>query len=415
MSDQIFISDQPKARLTGPVGGPVNLPVYLRPWPVTFITLLASFMAAVSLFKVQPLIPLIMDSFDIGEAKAGLLMAVFSLSGIVLAIPGGMLSGRFGVYKTGGLGLAFLMVGGLVAVIGINYGSMFASRLIEGIGLALLSIIGVVVVALVFPPERRGLPMGLICLYVSFGELVPLNVAPRIAEAWGWQGFWWICLTVTIFAFVVWGLCFRCLESHYLPQIEEGEKRPASIKQVFVNPKVWLLTISFAFYMIAYSGVFIFWPTFLNLVQLYELGTAASLVSLISIVSIPASFGCGALSDKLGSRRLVIVPAMFINAVFFFFIPAFGSVLLIVALIVVGVTCIAIPVLTFAAATELYEESSLGSVAVSLVTAGQNVGLFVGPAVMGILVEKSGWATAFQTMAAITVVALIIACFCRVK
>jgi MFS family permease len=388
---------------------------YIRPWPATVIALLACLAAAISLFKVQPLIPVLMESLSIGEAKAGFLMAIFSIAGIVLAVPSGLVISRFGVYKTGGAALLCLILGSLATVIGLNYPSMVASRLIEGIGMALLSIIGVVVVALVFPPKRRGAPMGLLCLYVSMGELSTLNLAPTMAQTWGWPSIWWGSLIFGVLVLIVWSMGFRRLESSYQVSEEVSFAGKTELRQVFSNPKVFLLTLAFSLYTVAYIGVFVFWPTFLNAEKGYSLAAAASLVSLISLINIPFSFICGSLSDKLGSRKAIIIGAMLLSAATFFLIPSSVSFRLMASLFIIGICCIAVPVITYAAATELYEDQRLSSVAVSIVTAGQNTGMFVGPMLMGLLVETQGWEFAFKLMAPVTVISAVIIAFCRIK
>ena len=86
------------------------LPAYLQPWAVVFIALLTCLAASICLFKVQPIIPVLMDDLSIGEARAGTLMAIFSFSGIFLAVPGALLIRRIGIYYAGGLAVLSLVV-----------------------------------------------------------------------------------------------------------------------------------------------------------------------------------------------------------------------------------------------------------------------------------------------------------------
>ena len=392
----------------------LRLPFYLKPWMVVAIALAACLTASMCLFKVQPLIPLLMENLEIGETKAGLLMSIFSLSGVFLAVPGAMMISRFGVYRSGSVALVCLVAGCVVGLFGVTYSIMLLSRLVEGVGMALLAIIGVMAVALAFPPEKRGAPMGIICLYVSLGELSMLTMAPGMAGMWSWRGVWWFCILVCAAAFLLWVFCFRRLETVYQPD-DDGGAPQLPLAAAFTNVKVWLLVLAYTLFITAYIGVFAFWPSYLNLKLGYELTTAGWLVSLISLINIPASFLSGMVSDKLGSRRGVIIFAMLCCAATYYFIPGATGTLLVLLLVSVGIFCITVPALTFTAATEIFTDPGLSGVSVSLATAAQNAGLFIGPTLMGILIESQGWEFAFQAMTPITIAGAAVMFFCKIK
>lgn len=384
-------------------------PLWLRPWSVVGIALLASVAAALCLFKVQPIMPVLMEALQIGETQAGLLMAFFSLSGALLAVPGGIVISRLGLYRSGSLALLCLVVGCCVGVVGGTYTILLLSRLVEGLGMALLAITGVVVVAVAFPPEKRGAPIGVICLYVSLGELGMLNLAPAITDAWGWRYVWWFALVFSFLALCVWQFCFRNFEKVYgVSESHTEEKLPLTM--VFANRRVWFLFVGYILYIVAYIGVFAFWPTYLHMDLSYSLVLASSLVSLISLINIPCSFVAGAISDKLGSRKGVIIVGMSACAGSYMLIPGATGSMLIVLLIVVGVFCITVPTVTFAAGTEIFSDPGLSGITVSLLAAGQNLGFFIGPALMGVVVEHFGWTLAFQAMAGIGLLGIAILC-----
>lgn len=389
-------------------------PLPLRPWSVVGVALTASVAAALCLFKVQPIMPVLMESLQIGEAQAGLLMALFSLSGALLAVPGGIVISRFGLYKSGLLALVCLIVGSFVGVLGGTYAILLLSRLVEGLGMALLAITGVIVVAVAFPPEKRGAPIGIICLYVSLGELGMLNLAPIITDAWGWRYVWWFGIAFSLVALWLWQYCFRHFEKFYLVEKTAEEETP-SLLMAFSDRRVWLLFLAYVCYIVAYIGVFAFWPSYLNIELSYSLILASSLVSLISLINIPVSFIAGAISDKLGSRKGVILFGMAACAGSYAFIPGATGGMLIFLLIVVGIFCITVPTVTFAAGTEIFADPGLSGITVSLLAAGQNLGFFIGPALMGILVENFGWDLAFQAMAGIGLLGIAILCLYQPK
>lgn len=60
------------------------------------VLLLTAVAAPISMNKVSPIAPALMQTFGIGESQIGLLISSLPLTGIALALPGGMLVRRFG-------------------------------------------------------------------------------------------------------------------------------------------------------------------------------------------------------------------------------------------------------------------------------------------------------------------------------
>ena len=170
-------------------GTAVTTPTYA--WVILFAVFIASVAAPLNQNKVPPLMPVLMQAFEITLSQAGLLMSVFSITGFVLALPAGFIIQRFGPKITGLIALASLVAGAALGAVSGSMSLLLASRVIEGVGMGLIAVVAPSVIALWFPREKQGMPMGLWATWVPMGSILMLLLAPRMSTAWGWPSVWW--------------------------------------------------------------------------------------------------------------------------------------------------------------------------------------------------------------------------------
>jgi MFS family permease len=66
-----------------------------------FVVFLASAAAPLNQFKVPPMMPPLMESFQLDLSMAGLLISVFAVTGFILALPAGLILQRLGPKAAG--------------------------------------------------------------------------------------------------------------------------------------------------------------------------------------------------------------------------------------------------------------------------------------------------------------------------
>ena len=161
-------------------------------WVILFVVYLASVAAPLNQFKIPPLIPVLMQVLGINLSRAGSLMSVIALVGLILALPAGVILQRFGSKASGLLALGFIVAGAVLGAQADSYTSLMASRVVEGVGIGLITVIAPATIAIWFPPARQGMPMGIWATSVPVGSVLMYNLAPALAEARGWQAVWWL-------------------------------------------------------------------------------------------------------------------------------------------------------------------------------------------------------------------------------
>jgi predicted MFS family arabinose efflux permease len=98
------------------------------PWLILIIVLLTSIAAPLNQFKVPPVLPLLMDAFHQPAGRAGLLMSVFAVTGLMLAIPGGFIFQRLGYRITGLVAILSILLGAGMGTLSGSMETMLASR-----------------------------------------------------------------------------------------------------------------------------------------------------------------------------------------------------------------------------------------------------------------------------------------------
>ena len=60
-------------------------------WFILFVLLTASVAAPLNQFKAPPVMPYLMETFELSVGTAGLLMSLFAATGLILALPAGFI------------------------------------------------------------------------------------------------------------------------------------------------------------------------------------------------------------------------------------------------------------------------------------------------------------------------------------
>lgn len=363
------------------------------------ILVLVAVAAPISLNKVSPIAPILMKNFNIGETQIGMLISVFSITGILLALPGGGIINKFGPWKCILAALIALMTGSLIGSYSDTYSMLLFSRIVEGVGMTLIAIAGPSIIGTTVSSKRRGVAMGLFSGYMGIGQVITYNLAPRLVNINGWKGVWWFSTVYIIVFTCIWILLMLKIKA-FTQKVDKVTKTKA---EAYINPtspvlknrNLWFLALSICFYIISYVSIQMFLPSYLSSQRGIEMAKASSLVSICCFVGVIFSMVAGLVSDKLGSRRVLGGMSLIISGGLFAIIPFTPTPAFPVLIILLGMIPPILPVCVFSAATEVIDDPSRSGVAMGLISMGQNIGLTVGPTIFGAVAQGAGWNQAF--------------------
>jgi MFS family permease len=369
------------------------------PWSIFAVVLLTSMAGPVNYYKVPPLMPLLMAAYHLSGAEAGALMSIFAVVGIAFSIPAGFIVDTLGYRKAGILGAAWIAVGSGLGAITTGAMALLATRLMEGVGLNLMAIVAPTVIAAYFKGKKQSIAVGIWSVWYPLGSTVTFAAAPFIVSQWGWRSVWWFGCFYTLAVGI---LYFASLESRPARRTdaeEEGQpvrgKMPQT-RQTLLNRDVWKLSVMFLAFAFIYVSFVTWTPTFLHQARGVPLNQAALAFSLFSIVSLPATAASGWVLGRRASVGPMCAAMMVLFCAPAVAICFVGVSYALPLLVIVGVFSGFPPVAIISRAAKLMHEGKVSALAVSIVTVGQNTGIFIGPILFGQAMESAkGWTLAY--------------------
>ncbi len=382
-------------------------------WVILGVVYFASVVAPFIQFKIPPIMPYLMQEFQIDLTQAGLLMSMIALIGVVLALPTSIFLQRLGPKITLLVALGLMALGAVVGAFATSFTGLLGSRVIEGIGIGLMGITAPATIAMWFPPERQGTPMGIWATWVPVGSVLIYNLAPRMVTSFGWQSVWWIGAVFAGLMMVICAVLIKRPPEQGLVHAQ-AETRPG-LRKALANRSIWLLALEFACMNFVMVAVATYYPTFLSEVRDYPLGQAAFIASLGTLVILFSAPAAGLLSDRIGSRRLVFSLPFLGAAVLFLFPFKVTGWQIVAFMILQGLIVGAIPTATFAAAPEIMKKMEWAGIGLAVVLIGQNVGQLLGPIFFGEMVQRSGWVMAGYLLIPFCLIGFISAWMVKVR
>lgn len=361
-----------------------------RSWPVALSAIFAGIVIAIVQNKVIPCLSALQEAFSISMSAAGWLSSLFCIMSIIVSFPAAIITNRLGVKKTCLYSLLFAAAGSLLGICSRSVFLLMLSRIMEGVGAGLISIAVPSVISMWFPPEKRGLPTGLWSSWQYVAQALCFFFGVSLTDRYGWRGMWYAGL-IALAAGIV--LCVLIVRA---PAPGEGyvdaEEQPnVSILSGLKSRHVWTASFSMFFFCFACFGFVTWaaqcWSETLGL----TLDAANRYVSLFAIISLPIVVLAGVLMDRVDHRR-------FAACVCFGYIFAVCAAFVLPSARWVLIFVIVYPFFEGAVSTALWtiipltaEDGSGVSIAVALFTLTSNVGMLVGPPIIGAVADAFGW------------------------
>ncbi len=371
---------------------PVKENVTPYAWVILAVIYFASVVAPFNQFKIPPIMPVLMQAYHIDLTQAGLLMSIIAMIGLVLALPTGILLQRWGTKTTLLIALALMALGASLGAFSNSFALLLGSRVVEGLGMGLMGVAAPATIAMWFPPEQQGTPMGIWATWVPIGSVAIYNLAPMMSVSLGLPSIWWLGAGFAVLMILLSGWLIIAAPGQLQTQ---GQPAAApNLRKALANRDIWLIALEFACMNFAMVPLATYYPTFLSEVRGYSLGQAGFLASLASLVILVSAPAAGWLSDRIHSRRLILALPFLAAAVWLIFPFRVTGGQITVLMILQGMLLGAIPTATFAAAPEVMRKPEWAGLGLAVVLIGQNLGQLLGPLYFSQMVSSFGWANA---------------------
>ncbi len=341
-----------------------------------------AFLGPVTLATVNVALPTIANALNADAVLIGWVPTIFLLGNIALMLPFSKLADNIGRKRVYLIGIITNTVGTLLAAMANDVYWLIACRFIQGVASAMIFGCSMAILTSVFPPNKRGLPLGVNAFALYCGLAAAPALGGWATEYLGWRSVFWIqvpalfCLMIAITRlkgewknpsvgkfdwlgssiFAVWSVCLVVGLSG-LPKLEYSALLLVGIaclvwfikhQKTVANPLVRLslftehkgftlsLIATVAMYAASYP-ISIIASMYLQYIQGMSPSQAGHIMLLQAVAMAPLAPIAGKLSDKLNARIIAAIGCVFALASFISFSQVHAdSPVIVISLIMLG-------------------------------------------------------------------------------
>jgi MFS family permease len=296
--------------------------------------------AGMPYFCMPVLFKEISDDLGLSLVQVGMIWGVAGLPALFAAFFVGMLGDRFGTRKTLFIACLFSGITGALRGAAFGYNSLLIFTFLFGLAAVPFSFGVHKSAGEWFSGKQLGLANGILAAGMGIGNTAgSMFSATTFSPALGgWRQVMFIYGAVAIIISLFWLKTRKPVSGQiFKNSTSAGEAFKQSFVRVIRLKSVWLLSIALMFFSGCYSGVIGYLPLYLRGSGWSPVGADGALAALTgaSVIGvIPLSF----LSDRIGSRKRVVLPAITIYLVCVGLLSIFGNGLVFLLVILAGLT-----------------------------------------------------------------------------
>jgi predicted MFS family arabinose efflux permease len=363
---------------------------------------------ALGQLKIVPVMEQVARVVEVSLAQAGLLVSVFTLTGIILAIPSGVILSRLGVKKLFLVLMAALALGNIIGAASNLFIVLIISRVIEGTAFAMIIMVALTMINTWFVNGGNGIATGIFTTFPAVGSFIALNVSLPLSNVFGIKTMWWLVAILGIICFVL-ALVFISVPEQTGTAVTAGEadtRNKRSIKKILKNPQVWIFSVfhfCIAFLLFSYVTTY---PALFSGFYGLEAGTANFFSSFNGLSGILFCILSGLIIEKTNKPYLVALTGSIGAALAAFFNLSLGPSTYIIhailtSLFIGGLALTA----NFCIGPQLAKNTEDMGYTMAFINLFYYSGVFFcTPAILGI-VENDGWQSATKVLVAVAAAA----------
>ena len=383
-------------------------------WTAVGSGLALASLAAYQMFKLPPVLPVMLGAYGYDRVIAGAFMSIFAIAGIALSLRVGNGLRRHGPWPYLIAAAALFLLGEAIALmVPENAAAMLVARGFEGVGYTICAIAGPLIANLNASPRQLPLVIGLTATWVPVGQLIASLISLPVVALDQWRPLWWVGIGLTL-ALSLWGLIIHRDAARH-PLMGRGRLVPAGREEPPDRPAERLierraLIVTAAVFGI-WSGQYIGYMTWLPafLVESYGFAPTAAVFAYMTPTALVLAFCLvtGALLRAGAPLIPLMIGSMAVQASLWLAIPATGSGWLGAAsLIVYGISSGITPVCLFALPSAIMGGERVDGRAFGIVMTGRNLGILAGPIVLAQAVSLSAdWSLVWPLYGGATLIA----------
>lgn len=271
------------------------------------LILAANASIGLNFFSVTPLLPLVIDDYEVSRASASLLIALPTVIKALVGLPGSLIVNRFGLNRT--FALSWFMLGMLVlSPLAQDFNTMILLRLLYGLGTGLVMTASAALIMQWFEPREVPIMNTLLLIVMVTGTAVSVTLAVPMSQVMSWEAVLGVFGGVGMAGAIAWSLLGKtkpdAADARDVIDLRE-------MWRVFKNRTVFLLVVGDALVFINYAAITSWLPTYLYEFRGMSLEDAGYITGLLPSVGMLSVIIGGYLAVRLKvTRPFFIVPGI---------------------------------------------------------------------------------------------------------
>ena len=358
-------------------------------WPAVLLATLCGVAAAMNIGKLPVALPMLRQQFGLSLVEAGWVVSAFNTLAVLGAMFIGSACAWFGPLRFCLLGLLLSCAGNILGLASWSLAPLLASRVLEGAGFIVIGVSAPALVTVATVVRERRFALSVWSSFMPAGAGIVTLLAPPLLATAGWQGVWWLVLGLLAVAAL---LLYRMREAYGMAPHSAGGAG-GGLRQTLGRPAPWLLALAFTAYTIQFFAVITWLPTFLREQRGMSILAISLLTALTLGVNVLGNLLGGWLMQRHVRRGQLIATANFVMGacavgIFSEALPDLVRYGLCLTLTFAGGV---IPASILSSSSTLAESPRQISTLQGLYMQFSNLGQFVGPPLIAILVSASGY------------------------
>lgn len=274
------------------------------------LILAANVSIGLNFFSVTPLLPLVIDDYEISRAGASLLVALPTIVKALVGLPGSLIINRFGLNRS--FTISWFMLGLLAfSPAAADFSTMILLRLLYGLGAGIMMTASASLIMQWFRPTEVPIMNTLLLVVISLGVAVSISLAVPLSNFMSWESVLGVFGSIGLLGAIAWSIFGK---SGSAAQEASPIFTLRDVWQVFRNRTIFLLVVGDALVFIQYAAVTSWLPSFLHEFRDVSLEQAGYITGLLPSIGVVAVLFGGFLSMRIKSRRIFfIVPGIMVG------------------------------------------------------------------------------------------------------
>ena len=384
-------------------------------WSAVIYGLVLAFFAAFQLFKLPPVLPVLLDRYHYDLTLAGGFMSVYAVAGLLLSLPLSAWLKANGSFYLLLIAMALMLTGSAMVLAWPQFDTLvLGARALEGVGFAVFAIAGPVLVNRHASARHLAILVGLTAAWIPVGQMIAALLTPVMLDGPGWQGLWILGLAAGV-VLLLWTLRLRVSQ----PALFQSEPQPTQAASdsapqgTQLTPRERFALLLSATVFMLWSGQYFAFMTWLPqyLTQAHGLSLQAALWGYLLPIIILTVFNlvAGALMRLGVGVGTLLFCALIIQVLVWFgqglsTDPWLGLLLLVAYGVGAGIS----PTCLFALPSAIAGPAR-ATTAFGIVMTGRNLGVLIGPVLLARVFDLFGsWEISGPIFGTATLIAAVI-------